>query len=413
MNAAPSLSPELDPSHAQRLLARLRLLGYGGVQFSALLVPLLVFQVTGSASLAGAALVVEWLPKLALYLVGGSLIQRFSGAAVHVSLDVARLVALCALLASALGFGGLWLVAAAAATYQCANALSNVLFERAVTQWWPRERHSAGHALLLQRDQLGCFLVLAFALTVSMPEVLAAVALVLQALALGLVLHARGVIHRESRPHQRANLWAQIRGDLGAVAHRPPAGFAVMALMLAVPAATVLSSILFYLDQAEPKLAQPAAWMAGILLARAGISLLALEWVKKRLLPGADKRLAVAGFVLSLVAAVPLIVPGTTGLVLAVSIVVLGTASCFYLPWLRAERQALIERLVPAQNRRGATGVLIAVEACSYLIGAGLLVALGDSLPVLAIAAAAFGAAGAVLAMFQLRTSPVTVDTSP
>jgi hypothetical protein len=53
--------------------------------------------------------------------------------------------------------------------------------------------------------------------------------------------------------------------------------------------------------------------------------------------------------------------------------------------------------LVPADSRSGATGILISVEACSYLGAAGLFSALGGDLGALSLAGAVIMAAGALL----------------
>ena len=82
----------------------LRFGGYVGVSLNGLLVPLLVFQLTHSASLAGLSLLIEWLPKMGFYLFGGALSKQLSGQRAHRRLELFRLGALASLAGAAAGW---------------------------------------------------------------------------------------------------------------------------------------------------------------------------------------------------------------------------------------------------------------------------------------------------------------------
>lgn len=384
-------------------LARLRLLGYAGVQFNALLAPLLVFQLTGSASLAGIALFIEWVPKLALYLGGGALLQRFGSLRMHGFLEAGRLAALSCLVLCAAGFGSVWVVALAAAVYQCSNALSNVLFERAVTLWWTPADRPAGHAAFMQQDQWGCLLALLIGLVLHRPLALAGVAWLLQAVNFAFVLRIRGSLYPRAERAVGTSFWSQLRTDFVAVAHPDIARFAGMALLLGIPAAFVFSSLAFFMDRALPGAASGTGWLSGLLLARTGLGLVALHGVKAQLGKSQNEvELAIVGIAIMLVstALLSLRIPM---LAVIAGTAVLAASACLYLPWLRTECQELITSLIPESSRPGATGILIAVEAGSYLVGALLLSVLGSRLDIATLLAGGLAAVGATLAVEQMR----------
>lgn len=393
---------ESDQHVVQRLLGRLRLAGYFGAQLNALLVPLLVFKLTGNAALAGAAMFIEWVPKLAFYLAGGSIVQRLGSPAVHVGLDAARLMAMGMLLAAALGHGSFWVVALAASVYQCANALSNILFERAVSRWWTEGTQAQGHAQLLQRDQMGSFAALALAMLVSGPALLAAAGVALQAVTVWTVFRNRHTVHQD-KPTNSSPLATQLRDALVAVLQPKFLLFAITALLLALPAATFASAMLFFLQRAEPDMANPTFWMAALLLLRTALAVLALHFVQKQLArAGAQAWLAIAGFLLAAAAGAALGAPAGV-VATSAALVLAGVAGNLYLPWMRTRRQELIESHVPEESRRAATGLMIAMEACSYLLGAALLVLFGTHLAQLALLVVALGAVGACLAVWRMR----------
>lgn len=391
---------------AQTRLARLRLLGYAGVQFNALLVPILVFQLTGNATLAGMALFIEWLPKLAFYIGGGALVRKFSPVKAHTRLDASRLAALTILALCATGLGSVWLVALAAAVYQCANAVSNILFERAVTNWWDPSQRAGGHARLLQQDQWGCVLALAVGLVVQDPLLLASLALIIQATAFAEVLRHRDSIYplKGTELPAPSNFWRQLRKDVVVVTKLPIIQFSVMTVCLSLPSALVFSALVFFLAQAESSMVTPTGWLSFLLLVRTGLSLVTLQWVRSLLKkPNNEEWLARlgVGLVLTCTVLLSLQLP-LWGVILVVTI--LGASGSLYLPWLRTTRQELITQLVPESSRLGATGVLIAVEAASYLLAAVLLAAFGENLPLTTRVTAVICAIGvAILIMFGWR----------
>lgn len=404
--AIPSMTPPLltplTPAIAtvQRDLVQLRMLGYIGVQFSALLVPLLVFKLSGSAALAGMALFIEWLPKLGLYLVGGSLVEHIGSARAHRLLDVSRLVALAGLWLAAVGGGSLCLVAGSAALYQCANAMSNILFERAVTLWWAPSSRSEGHTRMLKSDQWGCLVALLLGLAIPDAAWLALAALVLQTAATAQVMRrcARVYAHAPAHHVTQTTLLTKLGQDARALQRGILLRFACACALVGIPAALVFSTLTFYLERAHAGAAANARWLALLLLVRAGFSIGILQLVQGLLRRGAgmERNLAWVGGILlllgSLATAWTLPLWG-----MLTAVVVLGMSSNLYLPRLRHLRQGLIAAHIPERSRAGVTGMLISVEACAYLVAAFLMKAMGQNLAALSASATVLALLGVLL----------------
>ncbi len=375
---------------AQTSLARLRFLGYFGVQVNALLVPLVVFQLTGSANLAGAALFIEWFPKLGLYFVSGSVVQRFGSAACHLGLELARVAALVGISLSTLGLGSVWVVSISAALYQCANAISNTIFERSVTHWWPTDSRAQGHALMLKRDQWGCLAALLCGLTLRDPQYLALLTLGVQALSSLAVVQLRRMVHptSDSQGAARQGLRQQLLTDFRAANQAVLWKLCGLAVLLSTPVALVFSALVFLLERAQPGIAGTTTWLSGLLLARTVASLVAMTWVQRQLRqPNREKAMATGGLAMLLMGCFAL-APTEPVMPVCAAVILVGVAGYLYLPWLRTLRQELIAVHVPQNSRSGATGILIGVEAGAYLVAAGLLSALGGHLGLLMGAAA-------------------------
>lgn len=373
----------------------MRFLGYVGVQFNALLVPVLVFQLSGSLALAGLALVVEWAPKVGLYALGGTLVAWLSPARAHVLLDIVRLLALAALVACAQGIGGLWAVALAAAAYQGSNAISNVLFERAISHNWEADHRSEGHARCLRQDQLACFVALLAALAVQSPFAVATLALVIQGWSLRETLaHATSLHSLQDASADR--LVVQLAKDYRALCSPRLLTFGLAYLALGLPFAAANSFFVFMLYDGAASQTVTMTALATLLLARVSIALLATHWLMPLLRrSGSELVLARLGLLGALACVLALALPAPSG-VLVASATAMGLTQLLTLPFLRAARQSLIAAEVaePA-SRPGVTGLLSTGEAVAYLVAGGLAWGLQGHLPLLLGVSVAIGAGGA------------------
>lgn len=372
---------------------------------------MLVFQITSSVALAGFVLFIEWMPKLGLYLVGGSIAQRFGFARAHLGLDCARMAALAGLLACASGYGSWWLVAASAAVYQCANAVSSILFENYVTRWWAPGERAIGHASLIKSDLWGCLLALGAGLALGSPWRLALAGLVIQAGCLALVVRSRLGLCPEgydalAGASDPIPLTQQLRLDARAAGREVLLKFAASCTLLAVPAATIVSTLVFYLDRAQSGAADNAHWLSVLLLVRTALALGVLQFTQARLRRGVSERtFANFGMGLLLVSASVLALPLPLWAMVTAA-VALGVSGIFYLPLLRHQRQELIALCVQEHSRAGVTGILISMEACAYLVAAGLLGLFGQDLGALSLGAAMLALAGVVLLRAVRKPEP-------
>ena len=89
--------------------------------------------------------------------------------------------------------------------------------------------------------------------------------------------------------------------------------------------------------------------------------------------------LAYAGLTLVLITG--LILTQSISFILFVTIAsIMGASLCLYLPWLRSQRQEIINKNIPISSRAGVTGIMIAGEALSYLMAALIMFAFAKNL---------------------------------
>ncbi|TAL65762.1 MAG: hypothetical protein EPN79_11320 [Burkholderiaceae bacterium] len=387
----------------QAYLIILRTLSYAGVQLNALLFPLLVYELSSSISLAGLALLAEWLPKFAFYLVGGSLMQRFGYSRAHLTLEIGRFLALLGLLACANGGGSLWLLAACAALYQCSNAISNIIFETSVTRWWHVATRAHGHSLMLRADQIGCLLTLMAGIALKSPSVLLIAGLVVQGLVLVNTFFKRGMLYpRQAEPIPRAKLIRQLKSDIHAASKGQLPFFALSTVMMGAPIALLISALAYYLQRAQPGSASNAQMLSALLLARSALSLVVLQFVQKHLeRGGSDNWIAWVGAAALALSSFALAAPDLSTLALAVCISMMGASASLYMPLLKNTRQAIVNANVSAESRSGVSGILLSVEAGAYLVAGALLWGFGSNLGLMAAVAGILATGGCLYLLFR------------
>ncbi len=401
MPPLPPTLPFQENIKAQNFLSKIRFLGYAGVQFNALLVPLLVFKITGSLSMAGLALFIEWIPKLGFYVGSGAFIQKFGAPLVHVSLDAARLLAFIVLtLCAFINFGPLsvWAVAICAGVYQCSSALSNVLFEQSVTRLWSPQNRSSGHARILQQDQYGSFSALIVGLLINSVAWLCSIALLIQFFNFLLVLKTKRLIYSETPAENLIGplsapvpsikstkllghtFISQLKSDIHSISKIEFLKFSSIALMIGVPAAFIFSSLPFFLERSQAGMGEATSMLSFLLLSKTLLSIIVLAFVS-RSRQSLSNKIYMPFVGLSIIALSTLILSFPLPLwIMFASACLLGITGALYIPWLRSKRQELIVSLVTPTSRSGATGLLIAVDAASYLIAAIFLTFLGGNL---------------------------------
>lgn len=405
----------------RRRLADLRFLGYVGTQFSGILIPVLIYQLTQSLTLAGLAMMIEWAPKLFFYVAGGSFITHYGRRRMHFLLDAVRMASLLVLLLAAFGHGNVWTIAIAAALYQCSNALSNILFEVAATHWWGR--HGAqGHATMMKSDQFGCLLALSLAALFPDPKVVCLFALFFQVASLVMVRRSAADIYTvEGKATSTAGrLHRQIARDMQALRQPAILRLTFFSLLARMPLTIIFAMAVFYLHRAEPNLGNPTQLLSAILLVRALGSALLLEVVQRQLKAGVSEvGMAQWGFALMLLVAILAVFPlSLTCSIMA--ILAIGMVSYLCAPWQRANRQEVLRRHGGEASQAGVTGLMISIESSAYLLGATLAAACGNDMTlVLAFAAilAFIGTLGLLaeteLMPRRLQSAPARVTTKP
>jgi hypothetical protein len=396
----------------QRLLL-LRFINYIGVQLCALLVPLLVYKLTNNLGLAGLAILVEWAPKLLLYCGGGALIQCLSAKRVHVGLEVLRITALLVLLATVLGYGNLWMVALAAASYQASNALANVLFEVNVTHHWPASSRTRAYTTFFRNDHLACVSALTLSMVISTPLIIVLVALFIQSSNLALVLMSTKHLYAHkpevmspttAHQHLAMRYMRQLKTDIRHVCQPRLLGLSLSVTLLGIPGAMLFSAPVFYLHEAQSHIPNITALLSVVLLLKNILGASVLSYVNHALARGQnDRHLALSGMTGLLICVAMAAVPSAL-LPAIIAMLGVGLFATMYIPWLRKNRQDLLSELVPESSRPGVTGMLISVEASSYLLAGGVLALSGTGhIGVALCAAGALAVLGAIMIGVQTR----------
>jgi hypothetical protein len=182
-------------------------------------------------------------------------------------------------------------------------------------------------------------------------------------------------------------------------------GLALAGTLIGVPCAAVFAMLPYFLEWASAGASADAGIFSALLLARTVASLAALFAMRAFLARRASRdllayaSLAAMGLSCAALAARPGVA------VFAALAIAMAASSVFFAPMQRALRQELIAKLVAEESRIGATGMLISVEACSYLGAAGLFSAMGGNLGALCLVCAATMGAGACLLAVARRSA--------
>lgn len=363
----------------QKQIEFLRFAGYIGVSLNGIIVPVLIYQLTGSAAFAGFSMLIEWLPKLVLYVSGGRLAARWQPAKAHLFLEIARIAALSLLLLSSLNIASVLVISIAAATYQCANAVSNILFENLVTRWWSETTRISGHAVLVKRDVESGLIALLLGVLIHNPVVLLVMGTIIQALVVCLVFIWSKKLHACTTPVSEPiiSIVSRIKHDLK---YLPGTGLLPLAFLgfgVGIPAALFYSALPFYLEAASPDWSSPdIVFMFGLTRTLLSISWLNMLQRTLKHFPDKGPHLAWSAFIWMTIGCAGIV--STTPIMLLAGAFWISIAGAFYSPWARTTRQERLPEDTAA--RLSLTGVLIATEAMSYLAAACLLLVFNSNI---------------------------------
>lgn len=384
----------MNASINQKRLTRLRFTGYFSNQFTSILAPLIVFKLTQSVAYAALALIIEWAPKVLVYLAGGSVVERLGFKISHTLSEIFRLLSLSGLAFACWGLSSLYgviLVGVCAGLAQCTNAVSNIIYERSVSTHWESDKRAVGQTLLLKQDQLGCFIALSLGLLFPDVKLLVLIALGIQLIATCLIFQWGSSLHESTPILKRGNssLFSQIKQDMQELLkNKELLKVALITLMVFTPIAVGVSGLAFFIAKASSTFNQEQYRVFGLFF-KTIVALVLLSGVQRVLKKSTVKleHLAVLG--LSLISAGVFIL----GIAKNAEIIVLSLGiyvGCLGLlnPWLRSTRQALINNHVTAASRAGVTGLMSATEPLGFIIGALLLALTGAHLTLTVLLAA-------------------------
>jgi hypothetical protein len=263
------------------------------------------------------------------------------------------------------------LVACAAALLQSCSALSNLLFEAAVSRWWPVEQRAAGHAQLLRLDLTAVVLALPLLAWLPLPALPAAAMAAFAVNCLAGMVCGHRVFDGAGQPQvSLPRLLDKTRRNLGAIfGNRSLRGLTLLSVSVAVPAGVVAAQLPVFLHPVSAALAGDTVFLSSFAALRALSAVAVISLVKKRLRAGRSRlRLLWAGLLLT-AAGMAGMLAARGALVYCAAIVMLGLGFYLYTIFARERRQELI----PDSDRTSFTGLLISMEAVSYLLGAALL----------------------------------------
>jgi MFS family permease len=211
------------------------------------------------------------------------------------------------------------------------------------------------------------------------------------------ILYSNAVV--PAVPFNDSGVARQVLSDIACVYKKRLASLAMFSLLLGVPTALVFSALVFLMERVQPGLAEPARMMSLLLLGKTVLSAFVLGGVRRALsrAPKAELKLAAMGFTVLITGGAATALAPTLPLLLP-SVVYLGLSGFFFIPWLRTLRQELLLENVEEHARAGVTGVLISVEACSYLVSAALMSLFAKDLSLAVWAATALATVGVALA---------------
>lgn len=372
MVPTPSIARSVE-RRRQASVQGLRFVGYTGVSIAGLMVPLFVYKISGNALYAGLCMLIEWIPKLGVYLLGGAIASWMGPRAAYRWVEGLRASALIGLVIAASLAPSLILVVACSCVLQCCNALSNTLFESLVTAWWSEDERALGHSQLIKGDLIaGLIAVPALSL---MP---AQGALWMGAIAFGFNFAAsfaldRGLLGCLEAAGPRPDIkraWEECKQSLREIGRNGPLlALSALSVTAALPGAMALSQLPFFFQRTDAELAGSAVFLAVFSSLRSVCaigSLKATLWAHHR---GLSSRSLMLG-------GIAMVLGGAMAMAWGSALWAQGTGAVFmscgfyiYTVFARQRRQSLISD----QARLGQTGALIAVEALSYVLAAGAL----------------------------------------
>lgn len=338
-----------------------RFIGYIGVSMASLIFPILVYNITNSKFYSGLIMLTEWIPKLYIYLTGGQLINKINPKKAYVLMDLSRALTFV-LFFGAIYFKSIVFLFLAAPLSQSSNAISNIIFESLISCWWAENKKILGHTTLMYMDLLAGVSIVPLLFYFKLEYI------VVLGFFLFLLSFIIGVLnkHKHLLPlhidYVKTNLFDNVKEIF---ANKKLIGLSLLGFAMSSPIALISSQLPFFISNFEKELANSASFLSGykaILAMFSIVFLLIIRDIKNKKI---IFNVSISLMFLSL-----------TIILLNKNIYIflflfLFSSFGFYSYTIFAKD--LRQNLIPKEKRLEFTGILISIEAFSYILSALLM----------------------------------------
>lgn len=357
----------------QVTIRALKFVGYAGVSIASLMIPLFIFKISGNIAAAGLCMLLEWFPKIIIYLVGGGLARHVGALKLYRRLEIARVLAMLLLLLTTGPLAFIWVVAFASATIQCSNAMSNILFESLVKEWWDTEK-GKGYSLLMRGDLLAGIIVvpaLSYLPTqgILMVGVIAFIANVIASYFLKKIIFEKLDTQPSGEESFKSLAKGAYAGAKDIFAHKALSRLTQLTIMIGLPGGMIMTQLPFFFNKTNTALAGSALFLAWFASGRSVCAIAALKfssWVVHR--GFSSKKIMIFGVVANIFG--PLMVVWCHELwEQCLGVIFMSSGFFLYTVFSRERRQILLSE---HQDPISLTGIMSAIESMAY-VGGGII----------------------------------------
>lgn len=379
----------------------IRFLKFFSGNIISIVIPLAIFNITHDLSMAGISVLLEWIPKIALYLMMGQIVSLKSESFLKKSTYLLKLLALI------LGYFAIkryipWYYLLAVSPFSQLNAaVFNVLYEVNSKKWSGCD--STGHAEFLKLDNLAgvCALVLCFIL--KDVESLMLVDVLVCMLSVYWVFKTSHMLYDKKEKSNKKFSFKLIFSQLRYL-NKPLWYNTLLDFCFNVPIAVLFAAYPFYIANALNVSKLETSDYSLINIARTFICFVFLhvcaEYLKK-----SNESWKVFKY------SIALSIGCTIGLCLFkgytfILISMMFGAVCFgCYPWIRGTRQKMSSQ---TKEKHAITAVVTALKSIAYLVAGGLMMIHTNPITIFGVACLGSGSLGG-WALYQLKKQPIQV----
>lgn len=143
----------------QKIIYLTRFISYIGVSIYSIIFPILIFKISHSVKLSALIMLVEWIPKLLVYVYGGIIINYFKLKKTYIWMEICRIFVFLLFLLAFYNHNIILLFLLAPIS-QCSNAISNIIFENLITYWWKNNNLHKAFSSLTYLDLIASIIII-------------------------------------------------------------------------------------------------------------------------------------------------------------------------------------------------------------------------------------------------------------